>query len=83
MPSSTRDAAFEDAAHDALLPPDFAGRELAVGVEAGQLGAGAGAAGRAVVGLAGAEHEILAIGAGRVWRTEEFDVVDLATVRRR
>ena len=40
--------------------------QFAVGGEAGELGAGAGAAGRAVVGLAGAEDEVAAVGAGRV-----------------
>src|SRR5438093_11159899 len=53
---------LEHAADHALLPPHGAGRELAVGRQAGQLGAGAGAAGRAVVGLAGTEHEAAAVG---------------------
>src|SRR3954469_24766741 len=39
--------AFEDPAEDALLPPRLALGELAVCVEAGELGAGAGAAGGA------------------------------------
>ena len=56
-------------------------RELAVGDQAGELGAGAGAAGRAVVGLAGAEDEVPAVGPGRVGRAEQLDVVDLAAVR--
>ena len=76
-----RDRAFEDAADDALLPPDLARAQLAVGGQAGQLGAGAGAARRAVVGLAGAEHEVPAVGAGRGRRAEQLDVVDLAAVR--
>ena len=63
MSSSTDDRAFEDAADDAFLTPDFAGLQFAVGIEAGELGAGAGAAGRAVVGFAGAEDEVSAIGA--------------------
>src|SRR2546426_2121610 len=69
---------LEHAADHALLPPHGAGRKLAVGRQAGQLGAGAGAAGRAVVGLAGTEHEAAAVG---VWRRrEELDVVDLGAV---
>jgi len=74
------EAAFEDGAEDAALPPDFAGGELAVGEEAGELGAGTGAAGGAIVGLAGAEDEvgavvIRAVGAVAGW-AEELDVVD-------
>ena len=61
------DRAFEDAADDALLAPDLARLQFAIGVQAGQLGAGAGAARRAVVGLAGAQHEVLAVGARRQW----------------
>ena len=57
--------------------------ELAVGAQAGELGAGAGAAGGAVVGLARAEHEVLAVGAGHAGRAEELDMVDLAAVRSR
>ena len=45
--------------------------------EAGELGAGAGAAGRAVVGLAGTEDEVAAIGPGDRRRAEQLDVVDL------
>ena len=74
------DRAFEDAADDALLPPDLALAELAVGDQARELGAGAGAAGRAIVGLAGAEDEVLAVGTGRGGRAEQLDVVDLAAV---
>src|SRR5262245_2875760 len=44
------DRALEDSAGDALQAPDLALGELPVGKEAGQLGAGARAAGRAVVG---------------------------------
>ncbi len=71
---------LEDAADDALLAPDLARLEFAVGVEARELGAGAGAAGRAVVRLAGAEDEVLAVGAGRGGRSEQLDVVDLAAI---
>src|SRR5690606_28573379 len=55
-------AGLELAANDTGLAPDLSRRELAVGGQAGQFGAGAGAAGRAVVGLAGAEHEVAAVG---------------------
>ena len=72
-------AGLEAAADHALLHPGRAGREVAVGGQAGQLGAGAGAAGRAVVGLAGAQHEVARVGAGR--RREQLDVVDLRAVR--
>src|SRR6516165_9360515 len=76
-----RNRAFEDAAHDALLPPDFARGELVIGIQAGKFGAGARAAGRAVVCLAGAQHEALAVCAGCGGRAEQLDVVDLAAVR--
>src|SRR5688572_24004389 len=52
------------AADDALLDPARTFGELAIGGEAGELGAGAGAARRAVVGFAGAEDEIAGVGAG-------------------
>src|SRR2546430_1369676 len=55
---------LEDAADDALLPPDLAFVQLTVGVETGQLGAGAGAARRTVVGVAGTEDEVAAVGGG-------------------
>ena len=72
--------AFEQAADDALLPPDLSLGELAVGDQAGKLGAGAGAARGAVVGPAGAQHEVLAVGIGPSRWTEQLDMVDLATV---
>ncbi|MNZ87507.1 hypothetical protein D3C78_1063670 [compost metagenome] len=55
-------AAVELAAGNAGLDPGLAFGELAVGGQAGQLGAGAGAAGRAVIGLAGAHDEVAAVG---------------------
>ena len=55
-------------------------RKLAVGAQARELGAGAGAAGRAVVGLAGAKHEVLAVGARHAGWPEELDMVDLGPV---
>ena len=59
------------------------GGQDAVGGEARQLGAGAGAAGRAVVGPAGAEHEVLRVGVGAGRGAENLDVIDLAAVRTR
>ena len=47
----------------------FAGAQLAVGVQAGQLGAGAGAARRAVIRVAGAQHKAAAVGAVTLGRT--------------
>src|ERR1051326_3744522 len=81
QPVFHRDRSFENAADDALLTPYLAGLQLAVGIEARELRAGAGAAGRAVVRAAGAEHEILAVRAGIGRRTEQLDVVDFAPVR--
>ena len=83
LPSIDLRRALEDAADDALLPPDLALGELAVGDQAGELGARAGAAGRAVIGLARAEHEVAAVGPGHRGRSEELDVVDLGAVGRR
>src|SRR5436190_9455163 len=48
----------ERAADDALLHPRRALGELAVGGETSELGAGARAARRAVVGVAGTQHEV-------------------------
>ncbi len=74
-------SALEDAAEDAALAPGSAGGELTVGVEAGKFGAGAGAARRAVVGFAGAEDEIGAVGAAVFDGREQLDVVDFRTIR--
>ena len=71
--------AFEEAADDAFLAPDAAFGQGTIGIEAGELGAGAGAAGGAVVGFAGAEHETLAIGARGGGK--KLDVVDFRPVR--
>ena len=72
-------AAFKNAAHHAFLLPDLALGQFAIRVQAGQLGAGAGAARRTVVGLAGAEHKTAAVSfrAG----AEQFHMVDLLTTR--
>src|SRR4051794_24512144 len=71
---------LEDAADDALLPPDLARGERAVGHQAGDLRAGAGAAGGAVVRLARAEDEVLAVRPRIARRAVQLDVVDLAAV---
>src|SRR5699024_4261992 len=49
--------ALEDAADDAFLFPHGAGAKLAVGNQAGQLGAGAGAARRSIPDQPGTEDE--------------------------
>src|SRR5262249_23610372 len=72
-----RDLAVEDAADDALLAPGFARLELPVGHQAGELGAGPGAAGGAVVGLAGAEDEVPALRVRPRRRADQLDVVNL------
>lgn len=72
--------AGEDGAKDAFLPPCVAGLECAVGGEAGELGAGAGAAGGAVVGFAGAEDEVAAVVCGLKCGAEDFDVIDFGSV---
>ena len=45
--------------------------------QAGELGAGARAAGRAVVGLAGTQHEVAAVGAALCRLAEQLDVIDV------
>ncbi len=54
----------ESGAEDAFLHPCSAFGELAIGGQAGKLGAGPGPAGRAVVCLAWAEDEIAGMRAG-------------------
>lgn len=71
---------LEEAADEAFLEPDLAGGEFAIGGEAGEFGAGASAAGGAVIGFAGAEDEVAAIGAREGGRAEDFDVIDVAVV---
>ena len=53
-----RVACLELAADDAGLAPHLTRLELAIGGQAGNFGAGTGAAGRAVVGFAGAQHVV-------------------------
>ena len=66
-------AAFEYAADHAFLPPDLTWSKDAFRIQAGQLCAGSGAAGRAVILFAWAEDEIAAIDVWRRPRTVEFD----------
>src|SRR5262249_51231679 len=70
-------AALEDAADDALLPPNLPLRQHAIGRQARQPGAGAGAARRAVIRLPRTQHEVPAV-VGRVerWATQ-LDVIDV------
>ncbi len=74
-------ARLEAAADDALLNPALARRKLSVRGEAGELRAGSGAARRAIVGAAGAKHEIAAVGVAGERRAEDFDMVDFLAVR--
>src|SRR3954453_15646983 len=74
------DRAFKQASHDALLPPGFPFAELALGDQAGELGARAGPARRTIVCLPGAEDEAPAVGRRVHGWAEQFDMVDLATV---
>ena len=72
---------FKDGADNRLLPPDLTLGQFAVGGQAGKLGAGSRAAGRAVVLAARAEHEIARV--GDAWiarRTDQFDVIDRRAV---
>src|SRR4051812_22206226 len=71
-----RDTALKDAAHDALLAPNLAGLELLVCIEAGELRAGAGPAGRAIVSLAGAQHEVSRVASRCCCRAEEFHMIN-------
>ena len=68
-------AAFKDAADNAFLFPHLAFAQLAVGIQAGQLGTGPGAARRPVISLARAQDEILAVDSRLLRGTEQFDVI--------
>ena len=72
----------EHTADHALLHPDLALGQLAIGGETSELGAGPGSARRAIVRLARAQHEIPAVRAGRGRRHEHLDVVDLGMTGR-
>src|SRR5262245_55589306 len=67
--------ASEGAADDALLDPRLPFGEPAVRGQAGELGAGPGAAGGAVVDLAGAEDEVARARPRRPRRPEDLDVI--------
>ena len=63
------------------MPVDLILMQFAIGEEAGQLGAGAGAAGRAIVSMTRAEYKVSAIGAWIAGRAEQFNMVDFLPVR--
>src|SRR5471032_64071 len=67
-------AADELAGGDARLYPGLTGGQFSIGGQARQFGAGAGAARRAVVGLARAHDEVAAVGLIVVGK--QFDMVD-------
>src|ERR1022692_3604709 len=71
---------LEHGTDHAFLPPYFAGLQFPVRKQARELGAGPGAARRAVVGETGAKDEIAAIQLRSGRRTENFDVIDLRAV---
>src|SRR5580698_9553807 len=74
------DGALKDGAQKALLLPYGSGREFAVIVQASHLGAGSGAAGRAIERGAGAKHKV-ARGVEFVFRLrEKLNVVDISSV---
>ena len=66
----------EGIAENSLLNPDVSRSKLAVGVETGHLGAGAGAAGGAIKGGSRAKYEVAGRVAGGMRRAEKFYVVD-------
>src|SRR5439155_20200940 len=69
-PVSHFDGAFKHAAYYALLLPDFALAQHSISVETCQLCAGASAARRAVVSLAGTQDDILAVDMPKLRRTD-------------
>src|SRR5580698_432653 len=75
------EAAFENTTDDAFLAPDLAGSEKAFRIQAGQLGAGAGATRRAVVLLARAEHEVPAVYSLSERGAVELDVINFRPLR--
>ena len=77
------DGALKDGAQKALLLPYGSGREFAVIVEASHLGAGSGAAGRAIERGAGAKHKV-SRGVEFVFGLrEKLNVVDRRSLRAR
>src|SRR5205807_3239754 len=75
-----RHAAFENASDDAFLLPSLPFANFAIGIKAGQLRAGSSPAGRAIVGLARAKHEILAVDARHLRWTKQFDVINFFAI---
>ena len=73
-------SSFKHAAHNAFLFPDLPLTKLPVRIQTSQLGAGAGAARRAIVGVARAEHKILAVYPRFVRRGKEFDVINFLAI---
>src|SRR5207245_8172762 len=75
------DGTVKHGAHDAFLPPVLSFGELAIFEQAGQLCAGARAAGRAAVRLAKAKNEIPASSVAPMRRPEEGHRIDLFALR--
>ncbi len=76
-----KERSFENGADDAGLTPDFTFGKFSAGSEAGEFCAGAGAAGGAVVFLAGAEDEVLRIGVEPFFRCGEgLNVIDFTAI---
>src|ERR1700691_101230 len=74
-------AAFKYAAHNAFLLPGLPFANLAIGIKARQLGAGAGTAGRTIISLSGTQHEILAVDSGNLRWSKQLDMVNLFAIR--
>ena len=72
------DLTFKNTADDALLSPNVALAELAIGIEACELCTRACTAWRTVVFEARTEHKIAAVGVRRVGK--QLDVIDLSSV---
>src|SRR4051794_2921801 len=68
--------AGECAAQNAFLNPGFVLVEFIIRGEAGEFGAGASAAGGAIISFAGALDEIAGVRAGHGGRSEKFNVID-------
>src|SRR6266567_1310350 len=69
------EAGGESTSQDAFLDPRFTLEESPIGGETGEFGAGARAAGRAVIGAARAKDEIARMRARDGWRAEELHVI--------
>lgn len=72
---------IKDRADDAGLAPDFAFLEVSGSGKAGQLGAGSGATGRAVVSFSRTEDKVLGISVQSIeGRAENLDVIDFCAI---